>query len=57
MPHQKFQSANIRPRYSKGKISVFGINSVYPRTPWVVAWWSAAFPGFGHMFIGKYLHG
>jgi hypothetical protein len=57
MPHQKFQSANIRPRYSKGKISVFGINSVYPRTPWVVAWWSAAFPGFGHMYIGKYLHG
>lgn len=57
MPHQKFQSDNIRPRYSKGQISVFGINSVYPRTPWVTAWWSAAFPGFGHMFIGKYLHG
>lgn len=57
MPHQKFQSANIKPRYPKGKISVFGINSVYPRTPWIVAWWSAAFPGFGHMFIGKYLHG
>ncbi|RIX50097.1 hypothetical protein D3P08_21330 [Paenibacillus nanensis] len=57
MPHQKFQSDNIRPRYSKGHISVFGINSVYPRTPWVTAWWSAAFPGFGHMFIGKYLHG
>lgn len=57
MPHQKFQSANIKPRYSKGKISVFGINSVYPRTPWIVAWWSAAFPGFGHMFVGKYLHG
>ncbi|KGM46320.1 hypothetical protein P9D43_14175 [Neobacillus niacini] len=57
MPHQKFQSANIKPRYSKGRISVFGINSVYPRPPWIAAWWSAAFPGFGHMFIGKYLHG
>ncbi|WP_057767871.1 hypothetical protein [Cytobacillus praedii] len=57
MPHQKFESGNIKPRYSKGKISVFGINSVYPRTPWIVAWWSAAFPGFGHMFVGKYLHG
>ncbi|WP_071394878.1 hypothetical protein [Bacillus tuaregi] len=57
MPHQKFQSATIKPRYSKGRISVFGINSVYPRPPWIAAWWSAAFPGFGHMFIGKYLHG
>lgn len=57
MPHQKFQSATIKPRYPKGQISVFGINSVYPRTPWMAAWWSAAFPGFGHMFIGKYLHG
>jgi len=57
MPHQNFQSANIKPRYLKGKISSFGINSVYPRTPWITAWWSAAFPGFGHMFLGKYLHG
>ncbi|WP_438444571.1 hypothetical protein [Gorillibacterium sp. sgz5001074] len=57
MPHRKFQSRDIRPRYAKGQISVFGINSVYPRTPWIAAWWSAAFPGFGHMFIGKYLHG
>nr|WP_106782841.1 hypothetical protein [Lysinibacillus timonensis] len=57
MPHQKFESANIKPRYSKGKVSVWGVNSVYPRTPWVSAWWSAAFPGFGHMYLGKYLHG
>ncbi|GMK46260.1 hypothetical protein PghCCS26_33890 [Paenibacillus glycanilyticus] len=57
MPHHKFQSASIKPRYSKGHISVLGINSVYPRPPWVAAWWSIAFPGFGHMFLGKYLHG
>jgi hypothetical protein len=57
VPHQKFQSSNIKPRYSKGKISVFGINSVYPRPPWIAAWWAASFPGFGHMYIGKYLHG
>ncbi|MEH7110574.1 hypothetical protein [Bacillus sp. JJ1764] len=41
MAHQKFQSANIKPRYSKGKITVWGTNSVYPRPPWVAAWWSA----------------
>ncbi|WP_026908366.1 hypothetical protein [Paucisalibacillus globulus] len=57
MPHQNFESGNIKPRYSKGKISVWGTNSVYPRPPWIAAWWSAAFPGFGHMFLGKYLHG
>lgn len=57
MPHQKLQSSQIQPRYAKGQISVFGINSVYPRVPWSAAWWSAVFPGFGHMYIGKYLHG
>lgn len=57
MPHQRFESGNIKPRYPKGKISVLGTNSVYPRPPWIAAWWSAAFPGFGHMFLGKYLHG
>jgi hypothetical protein len=57
MPHNRFQSAAIKPRYSKGQISVFGINSVYPRPPGITAWWSMAFPGFGHMYIGKYLLG
>lgn len=57
MPRQKFQSADINPRYPKGRISAFGVNSVYPRIPWVAAWWSFTFPGFGHMFLGKYLHG
>lgn len=57
MPHEKFESANIKPRYSKGSISVFGVNSIYPRIPWVAAWWSFTFPGFGHMYLGKYLHG
>ncbi|WP_421382901.1 hypothetical protein ACOJQI_01615 [Bacillus salacetis] len=57
MPRQKFESADINPRYSKGRISPFGTNSLYPRIPWVAAWWSLTFPGFGHMFVGKYLHG
>lgn len=57
MPKQKFQTNTIKPRYPKGQISVFGINSIYPRTPWITACWSATFPGFGHMYLGKYLHG
>jgi hypothetical protein len=27
------------------------------RHPWVAAWWSAAFPGLGHMMLGSYLKG
>ncbi|WP_117149145.1 MULTISPECIES: hypothetical protein [Paraliobacillus] len=57
MPHQKFQSAIIKPRYAKGALSVFGANSVYPRIPWVAAWWSLTFPGFGHIYLGRYLPG
>ncbi len=57
MPHQKFQSTDIKPRYPKGQISILGINSVYPRIPWIAAWWSFTFPGFGHMYLGKYFQG
>ncbi|SES61776.1 hypothetical protein SAMN05216389_10133 [Oceanobacillus limi] len=57
MPHQKFQSSTIVPRYAKGAISTFGTNSFYPRIPWVAAWWSFTFPGFGHIYLGRYLPG
>lgn len=57
MPHQKFQSATLKPRYAKGALSSFGVNSVYPRIPWVAAWWSLTFPGFGHIYLGRYLPG
>ncbi len=57
MPHQKFLSSTIQPRYSKGALSTFGANSSYPRIPWVAAWWSFTFPGFGHIFLGRYLPG
>ncbi len=57
MPRHTLQSANIKPRYSKGALSAFGTNSVYPRIPWVAAWWSFTFPGFGHMFLGRYFPG
>jgi TM2 domain-containing membrane protein YozV len=38
-------------------IASFNINHIYLRNPWVVAWWSAALPGFGHMNLGFYLKG
>lgn len=35
----------------------FSTNYIHLRNPWVVAWWAAAFPGFGHLKIGLYIKG
>jgi hypothetical protein len=32
-------------------------NYIHLRNPWIVAWWSAAFPGFGHLQLGMYVKG
>lgn len=36
---------------------VINSNYIHLRNPWVVAWWSAAFPGFGHLKLGLYIKG
>lgn len=41
-----------RPRYLT---STTAINMIHITNPWVIAWWSAAFPGFGHHMVGRYL--
>jgi hypothetical protein len=33
----------------------YTINFIHPRNPWINAWWSAAFPGLGHLMLCKYL--
>ncbi|MFB0844361.1 hypothetical protein [Paenibacillus oleatilyticus] len=33
------------------------INVLHLRKPWVIAWWSAAFPGFGHLLLGSQIKG
>ncbi len=38
-------------------MAVYNNNHIYLRNPWVVGWWSAAFPGFGHLNLGFYLKG
>jgi hypothetical protein len=40
-----------------GYISPFVINIFHMHNPWVVAWWSAAFPGFGFIMLGSYVKG
>lgn len=44
-------------RYSKMAMSSWGTNYLYRSTPWSVAWWSAALPGFGHLYLGLYVKG
>ncbi|HZG56768.1 hypothetical protein [Paenibacillus sp.] len=38
-------------------ISLFGTTQLHFRNPWIVLWWSAAFPGTGHLLLQKYLRG
>jgi hypothetical protein len=46
-----------KPRYPKGSISVLGINYIYIRNPYIIAWWSMALPGFGHIAQCRFIIG
>ena len=48
---------NRYPRHPKGALTAFGALGTHLRKPWVTAWWSAALPGFGHMFVSSHLKG
>jgi TM2 domain-containing membrane protein YozV len=44
-------------RRPRSTLSIFGVSYLYKRNPYVVAWWSAAFPGFGHIMLNQYVRG
>ena len=44
-------------RRLKAYIHQFGNTRIHLRNPLIIAWWSAAFPGFGHLLLSKYLRG
>lgn len=44
-----------RKRHQLATISMFGISYMHRQNPFVVAWWSAAFPGFGQYLLNQYL--
>jgi len=46
---------DILARRPLSKISTFGITQLVPHNPYMIAWWSAVFPGFGHYFLNQYL--
>lgn len=45
------------PRYTKGIFTPFTINFSHHHNPNIMAWWSAALPGFGHVAQCKILSG
>lgn len=40
-----------------GAMNSISTNFLHLRNPYVIAWWSAAFPGFAHLSLGNYLAG
>lgn len=38
-------------------VSILGTTQLHLRNPWIIAWWSAGFPGLGHLLLSKYLRG
>lgn len=51
-----YSNDNSARRY-KAYLSTFGSTQIHLRNPYIIAWWSAAFPGFGHLLLSKYLRG
>ncbi|MFC0471762.1 hypothetical protein ACFFHM_14970 [Halalkalibacter kiskunsagensis] len=51
-----FQPTNKERRF-KAHVSLLGTTQLHLRNPYIIAWWSAAFPGFGHLLLSKYLRG
>lgn len=44
-------------RHSLAKVTMFGVSQLKQQNPYMVAWWSAVFPGFGHYLLCQYLRG
>jgi TM2 domain-containing membrane protein YozV len=51
-----YSNDNTATRY-KAHVSTLGTTQIHLRNPYIIGWWSAAFPGFGHMILSKYLRG
>ncbi len=50
-------SNNSSSRRHVAYISMLGTTQLHLRNPYVIAWWSAAFPGLGHLLLSKYIRG
>ena len=50
-------SSTTLTRRPKAYSYTYTVSLMHLRNPWVTAWWSMAFPGFGHIFLGSYIKG
>jgi hypothetical protein len=46
-----------KPRRKRAYVSLSGTTTLHLRNPFVIAAWSAAFPGLGHLLLSKYITG
>ncbi|CAM4292089.1 hypothetical protein [Paenibacillus tarimensis] len=53
---QNYKNNNTARRYM-AHVSQVGTTQFHLRNPYIVAWWSMAFPGFGHLILSKYIRG
>jgi hypothetical protein len=53
---ENYTNDNTARRY-KAHVSIYGTTQIHLRNPFIIGWWSAAFPGFGHMLLSKFLRG
>jgi hypothetical protein len=53
---QNYTNDNTARRY-KAHVSILGTTQLHLRNPYIISWWSCAFPGFGHLLLSKYLRG
>lgn len=51
-----YENDNTARRY-KAHVSILGTTQIHLRNPYIIAWWSVSFPGFGHLLLSKYLRG
>lgn len=51
-----YKTDNTARRYV-ASVSLLGTTQIHLRSPSIIAWWSAAFPGFGHLLLSKCLRG
>jgi len=52
-----FRNRDNQFRRYKAHVNIVGTTQIHLRNPYIIAWWSAAFPGFGHLLLSKYLRG
>jgi len=51
------KNSELTERRSISHLSSLGITKLHLRNPFVIACWSIAFPGMGHLLLSKYLRG